>query len=171
MKPTIAVVAVLLALVGCAKAPENKVASVSGDGKTTTSGQPEKKGDGKIDEKQMLEFTKCMREHGVDMPDPESKDGGGVAIRIDGNVDEETMKKADEACKKFLPNGGEMRKPTPEEQDKMRKQAQCMRDKGYDMPDPDAEQPGALNLPFDDSEKTKKDMKECGFEGMVTRVG
>lgn len=165
MKPTIAVL-VLLVVVGCGSAPTNKVASVSGG--PSSSAPAKDSGDGKLDEKKMLEFAKCMRDNGIDMPDP-SDEGGGVAMRIEGG-DAEAMDKAQEACKQHLPGGGEMRKPTPEEMDKMREQTKCMRDKGYDMPDPDTEKPGALALPFDDSEKTKKDMKDCGFEGAV-RIG
>jgi hypothetical protein len=169
MKTTTALLVLVLMAAGCAKAPENKVASVSGDGKSSSSAPSNTKKDGEFDEQKMLEFAKCMREHGVDMPDPETEEGG-VAIRIDGNVDEETMKKADEACRKHLPNGGEMRKPSPEELDKMRQQAKCMRDKGYDFPDPDADGGKGMALPMDDSEKTQKDMKDCGFEGAV-RIG
>ncbi|TWP50026.1 hypothetical protein FKR81_22640 [Lentzea tibetensis] len=169
MKPTIAVLVLLLA-VGCGSAPKDKVASVSGDGKTTSE-QPKSDGDGKFDEKKMLEFTKCMRDNGVDMPDPET-DKGGVAMRVEED-NAEQMQKATEACKQFLPNGGEMRKPSPEEMDKIREQTKCMREKGYDMPDPDSDEPGALALPFDASEKTDKDMKDCGFkmDGKVTVGG
>ncbi len=63
----------------------------------------------------MLEFAACMREHGVDMPDPDFSGGGGglpapvvlVAASIRGS---ETFQKAQEACQEILedalPGGG-----------------------------------------------------------------
>jgi hypothetical protein len=64
----------------------------------------------------MLAFAKCMREHGVDMPDPEfSGQGGGVRFRAGGpgsGVDPNgaTFRKAEEACGDILedarPGGG-----------------------------------------------------------------
>jgi hypothetical protein len=36
--------------------------------------------------KQMLAFAKCMREHGIDFPDPTFQDGGGVTINIGGEA-------------------------------------------------------------------------------------
>jgi hypothetical protein len=34
-----------------------------------------------------LEHARCMREHGVDMPDPTFGEGGRVQMRLDGGVD------------------------------------------------------------------------------------
>ena len=52
----------------------------------------------------MLAFAKCMREHGVDMPDPEFGNGGGtVMIGGDGIAfDSPTFKAADEACRSIV---------------------------------------------------------------------
>lgn len=156
MKPTIAVLlGLLLALTAC--------------------GSKNQPADAKKDEKgDMVQFAKCMRENGVDMPDP--KEDGGVGITIGGEgdaaLDPEKMKTAHEACKKHLPNGGEFKPPSPEEQDKMRQQAKCMRDRGYNWPDPKFEGGGmvgeAIELPDMEDEKVKQDMKDCGMgEGMV----
>jgi hypothetical protein len=54
----------------------------------------------------MLKFAKCMREHGVDMPDPDFSGGGG-AFRIGpgrGGVDPDDpdFKAAEEACQPIL---------------------------------------------------------------------
>jgi hypothetical protein len=55
------------------------------------------------------DFAKCMREHGIDMPDPE--DGGGALQKGDGpgrfNPDDATFKEAEKACKDKLPNHGD----------------------------------------------------------------
>jgi hypothetical protein len=85
-----------------------------------------------------LKYARCMRENGVDMPDPKFRKGGmtmtgpkGVAP---GKVD-----KADKACRKYL----EAVKP-PEMSEEQQKEfrtaalanARCMREHGIDMPDP-----------------------------------
>ena len=70
----------------------------------------------------MLAFAKCMREHGVDMPDPEfSGQGGGVRFRAGGRgagVDPNgaTFREAEEACGDILedarPAGGRLGRST-----------------------------------------------------------
>jgi hypothetical protein len=53
----------------------------------------------------MLAFAKCMRDHGVDMPDPEFGTSGGPAIQIGGDgiaFDSPTFKAADEACRSIV---------------------------------------------------------------------
>jgi hypothetical protein len=63
---------------------------------------------------QMRQFAKCMRDHGVDMPDPDPNGGGGFGIKKgtgqdEINPDDATFKAANEACKDKLPNGGQLR--------------------------------------------------------------
>jgi hypothetical protein len=121
------------------------VASVNGRSKDTAP----KKGSGKTDPKQaMLAFAKCMREHGVDMPDPQfSDDGRGGAFTINGPsgggpADTAKTDAANKACQPLMDdavrNGPD--KLDPEQEAKMRKQAlafaKCMRKHGVDMPDP-----------------------------------
>jgi hypothetical protein len=91
-----------------------------------------------------LAYARCMREHGVDMPDPQVTTGSGGEVKIDQQggspVSKEAMTKADAACRKLLeaaaPNGKgpEM---SAEDQDKVLAFAKCMREHGIDMPDPD----------------------------------
>ena len=96
----------------------------------------------------MLEFTECMREHGVDLPDPEvaSGPGGGRAFAITNEVngpDEAgAFEAAQEACGDILDDAmGERPQLDPEEEAEMRDNmlafAECMRDHGIDMPDPE----------------------------------
>ena len=61
---------------------------------------------------QMLAFAKCMRDHGVDYPDPKF-DGGAISIQIGGpgsNVDpsSQAFQDAQKACGSTLPGGGPM---------------------------------------------------------------
>lgn len=82
-------------------------------------------------------FAGCMRDNGVDMPDPDAD--GGLAVTSGaveaGTADE--MDEAFEACKEFLPDGGEPVRTSPEDLEAQRAFAKCMRDQGMDMPDPD----------------------------------
>ena len=56
---------------------------------------------------QLLDFSKCMRDHGIDFPDPQF-DGGGVRVQMGEGIDptSEAFKDAQEACGDMLPGGG-----------------------------------------------------------------
>ncbi|MEU7164084.1 hypothetical protein AB0A70_05480 [Streptomyces morookaense] len=45
-----------------------------------------------------VKFAKCMRENGVDMPDPQMQDGKLTAQRGDTTVDKGKLEKAQKAC-------------------------------------------------------------------------
>lgn len=85
-----------------------------------------------------LEFARCMREHGIDLPDPGSGGASGP-ITIGGNgPDVEKMQDAMEACQRFLGDAvGAPAEIDPEMQDKMLEFAKCMRENGVDFADPD----------------------------------
>ena len=95
-------------------------------------------------EEQALEFSRCMRENGVpDFPDPEIEDGR-IRMQIGGpdgggEIDQEAMEQAMQACEDLAPRGGGnfSEEDRQEMQDAFLEYAQCMRDNGYDMPDPD----------------------------------
>lgn len=52
---------------------------------------------------QALAFARCMREQGIDMPDPEFGEGGRMTQRMERPADEERFREAEEACKEFRP--------------------------------------------------------------------
>ena len=95
-----------------------------------------------------LAFARCMRENGIDMPDPIVSTDGNGGTKIDQRAgpgsntpaSKDTFNKADEACRHFMeaaaPNG---KGPamSAEDQDKVLAFAKCMREHGVDMPDPD----------------------------------
>ncbi|GAB7191922.1 hypothetical protein NUM3379_26300 [Kineococcus sp. NUM-3379] len=83
-----------------------------------------------------LRFARCMRENGVDVPDPEPGTGGRMGIPADGSVDAEAVQEAHEACEEFAPAGTGSGAVDPEVQDRMRDFAKCMRENGVDVPDP-----------------------------------
>jgi hypothetical protein len=87
-----------------------------------------------------LKFARCMREHGIDMPDPKFGPGGNVGIEISGGrAGKLAINRAEEACSKYLEDvrGPEL---SPAQEREFRenalKFARCMREQGIDMPDP-----------------------------------
>lgn len=87
-----------------------------------------------------VEFAQCMRENGVDIPDPEpGEDGFGFQIG-EGGVDpgSEDFQQAQEQCGEILQDAipeGE-RPDSAETEDQLLELTQCLRDEGYDLPDP-----------------------------------
>jgi hypothetical protein len=138
-------------------------------------------------EEAMLEFTECMRDHGVDMPDPQiAGDGGERMITMEGNaMDTENFEEAQEACEPLMAAAvGEIERD-PEREAEMREQmleyAQCMRDHGIDMPDPTFNDNGGVQIgvggdgaEIDDDEFVAAN-EACADDGMFmaapSRVG
>ncbi|WP_144057242.1 hypothetical protein [Micromonospora lupini] len=90
------------------------------------------------DSDRQLAFARCMRENGVDMPDPEP--GGRPNFRFGPDVDQQKVQAAMEKCQDKLPNGGQGPQLNPEQAEQMRALAKCMRENGVpDFPDPDAD--------------------------------
>lgn len=102
-----------------------------------------------------LAFAKCMRENGVDIPDPKPvEDGGMVQLGPGGPgaAGGETFEKAQKACAKYAEDmggaalGGELSEADKEQ---MLQFSRCMREQGIDMPDPDFDGGvGAIDLPI-----------------------
>jgi hypothetical protein len=100
-----------------------------------------------------LKHARCLREHGLDVPDPKFGPGGGIRMemRADG-TDKLKVQRAQEACKKYLEA---VRPPelSPEQQRKFRedalKHARCMREHGIDMPDPTFGKGGRMEMKID----------------------
>jgi len=163
----------LVTACGAAGASGNKVASLSSTAAAPSDQQ--QASDGRSDEDKIRDFTRCMKEHGVDIPEPTGapapKAGGGngsPGIVVQGNgPDKDKIDKANEACRSLLPNGGKPPKLDAQQLDEMRKVAQCMREHGVDMPDPDPNNPGIMVDPSGDGSKKvdpevmKKAAEEC----------
>ena len=97
-----------------------------------------------------LKFSKCMREHGIDMPDPQRVGKGG--IKLSGgkvNFNDPKMKSAQSACQKYMQiGGGETLDPAKRAklQEAALNYARCMRGQGVDMPDPKLAGNGGLTF-------------------------
>jgi hypothetical protein len=167
------VLAFALAACGNPGGNGSKVASISDPAKPSNQ---QNASDNRSDEDKIRDFTKCMREHGVDLPEPSSapkaggggEGGGGGGIVIQGaGPDKEKIDKANEACRPLLPNGGKPPKLDAKQLDEMRKMAQCMREHGVNMPDPDPNNPGMGIGPDSgvDPDAMDKAAKACAPEG------
>jgi hypothetical protein len=125
-----------LALAGCAETggDNNGIATAGGNASASPSAGA---GEELSDDERRLKFAECMRENGIDMPDP-GEGGGGVRIRAGEGTTPEEVDAAMKACKQYAPNGGEPIKLSPEQVEQMRKFAKCMRENGVpEFPDPD----------------------------------
>lgn len=81
-----------------------------------------------------LAYVKCMREHGVQMPDPKPGERGFAVGG--GGESQETIDAAMKACAKDMGGGQAGQGADQATLDMMVKYAQCMRANGWDMPDP-----------------------------------
>ncbi|MFJ2432295.1 hypothetical protein ACIOWM_03695 [Streptomyces anulatus] len=121
----------------------------------------------KTDEDQALEHRKCLREQGMDIPEPKpGQDGMGITID-GGSKGKEEMEKAFKACEDKAVGGGP-KELTQAEKDKMVAFARCMRENGFDMPDPKFDG-GAMQaapaLKQKDMKKFEKANKACESAG------
>jgi hypothetical protein len=127
--------------------PSSKVASVAGAGgaSTTAAGNTATTASKEDQQQALLDFAKCMRDHGVDMPDPRVDSDGGVSMQIGSGggdaPDKSKVDAAQKACQQYLDKAqGTAKTPTPQEQQEMQQKAldfaKCMRDHGINFPDP-----------------------------------
>jgi hypothetical protein len=137
-------VAVSLVLTGCGgNGDSTSVASLT-DATGETSGANGSTGASEEEREQaLLEYAQCMREHGVDMPDPVN---GRLDLRANRG-EEQKVEQAQEACASILEDVA----PPPldeEQQEELQEAAldyaRCMREHGVDMPDPQFEGGGVL---------------------------
>jgi hypothetical protein len=101
-----------------------------------------------------LKHARCMREHGIDVPDPKTGPGGELRLEMRADPgDKLKVQRAEEACRKYLED---VRPPelSPEEERKFReaalKHARCMREHGIDMPDPTFGEGGKVQMQLGD---------------------
>jgi hypothetical protein len=82
-------------------------------------------------------FARCMREHGINIPDPVSGTEDAHHL-LDGHGSEPGWEGALQACQPVLPPGnGEIWTPSEQELEQFVSFAACMRTHGIQMSDPD----------------------------------
>jgi hypothetical protein len=122
-------------------------------------------------EEAFLDFAKCMREHGIDMPDPDTSGGGMVkfraGVRAGADASPEKMEEADKACRPLLGDAGPA-SLSPEQQQEMQDAmvafAGCMRENGIDMPDPQIGNGGGITMKIGDGDGQGIDPQSEEFE-------
>ena len=118
-----------------------------------------------------LKFARCMREHGIDMADPQPGQRG-IRIEQPKGVSPQKMEAADKACHKYL----EAVKPPELSEDEQKEfkeaalaHARCMRENGIaSFPDPTFDENGGAQIRIDrrsginpESQKFQAAQKEC----------
>jgi hypothetical protein len=132
----VGVLALTLAVAACGGGKANGVASLNGSKQPTATTSASSK-----DFKQAaLAYARCMRQHGIDMPDPQFN-GNKVTQQLkrapgSKGPDDPKFKAAQQACQKYMPNGGQLTKPNPQQQQQLLAFARCMRQHGINVPDP-----------------------------------
>lgn len=157
MKARLLLLAVPLLLAGCGEAPATSgVAGVAGG-----TAQPTASVSASVDRGEaQLRFAQCMRENGVDMPDP---DGSGM-VRIQNKKGEgDKTEKAMEKCRPLMKDmvGDKGAAPDPKRLDEMVKFAGCMREQGIDMPDPEPGGGIRLRMPKGGEQKMRAAQEAC----------
>jgi hypothetical protein len=105
-----------------------------------------------------LAYTSCMRDQGIDMPDPQAD--GNMVLKADSGIDpnSEEFKAAQEECGDIMDDAMSKGGPQDNEevQDQMLDFAACMRGQGIDFPDPKVEDGKVLIGPGPSGEKVDK---------------
>jgi hypothetical protein len=147
MRKLMILLACALALSGAAACSKPKTEAPSSAGDTSQDSVEEK----------MRAFAQCMRDHGIEMQDPEvvTDENGGTRTKVqigpgpsgapkgEGGPapNDEVFKKAEQECRPLMPQGGQLGQgPSPQDEEDMRNFSKCMRENGVEnFPDP---QPG-----------------------------
>jgi hypothetical protein len=122
-----AVATAALALGACGSSDDN---GTSGSGKS----QGDKAFEG------ALKFAKCMRDHGIDVPDPQRVGNGGIkqTMKAGPGTDNAKVQAAQKDCQKYMQVGGGRAVSAAEKakvQNAMLDYAKCMWEYGGDMDD------------------------------------
>jgi hypothetical protein len=127
-RPPLAVLVAMLALTLA-------VAACTGSGNPTASSNAS---DNQDRRQRALNFAKCLRQHGIDMPDPQFTADGGIEQRLPAGVSESNPRytAAQRACQ--TPTYGGSKHPTAQQLQQLVRYARCIREQGIDMADPDA---------------------------------
>jgi hypothetical protein len=104
-------------------------------------------------ERAALQHARCMREHGVDVPDPKPGDGGLIRIAPRAGTSPATEARAVKECEKYLkdlPPPKLSQEQKTEMRDAALGHARCMREQGIDFPDPTFSKDGGMTVKVGD---------------------
>lgn len=120
-------------------------------------------------EQARLDFAACMRDQGLDFPDPTVDSAGNISFerpRGDGPPDAEeraARREAFSACGDLLAGTtlGFRGSDRTDLEDRLVEFAACVRDNGYDMPDPDFSNSGPGARPLGEVDRTDPDFRKA----------
>jgi hypothetical protein len=105
---------------------------------------------------QAREHRKCLREHGLDVPEPKPEEEG-QGVGVDGNgMSKEKLEKAMKACQSKAGGSGAGEEMSQADKDKAVKYARCMRKNGFNLPDPKFDDGSTEAMPALRGEQLKK---------------
>ncbi|MDQ4048569.1 MAG: hypothetical protein M3131_04185, partial [Actinomycetota bacterium] len=145
-----------LATVGAAALAGLALAACGGGEEGSSSGA-EGAGDGHGDraalEQAALKHAECMREQGINVPDPKPGEGGIILRGPRGGGDPGSERRAAKECDRYLRDVPPP-KLSDEQKSEMRdgalKHARCMRAQGIDFPDPKVDENGGVTVEVGD---------------------
>ncbi len=141
----------------CSGAEGERVASAGGEDNPASPGATEDSAP--LDEgAQALVFAECMRDNGIDMPDPgPGQQGLADAFRaVAGNYDRATLRRAIAACQNLIPQYGQEEHADDDWQLEL---AECLREQGLEVSD----------NPFEDAHSGAIDVNEFSAAMEVCR--
>jgi hypothetical protein len=131
-------------------------------------------GDRERMEQAALKHAQCMRDHGVDVPDPKPGAGGGMVMVGPGaGGDPAEQRRAIEACAKHMrdvppPRLSEEQKT--EMRDAALAHARCMREHGIDFPDPQFGPDGSITVKIGEGGPNPDDPKMRAAEQACSKL-
>jgi hypothetical protein len=120
-----------------------------------------------------LEYARCMRERGFDVPDPRPGEGGGLLLEQRG-PDTAARRDADKECRKPLEKLDPPELSDEQEQefrDRALEFARCMRGEGVDFPDPTFGEDGRVQMRLEGEDPRQDPRFEEAFEKCGDALG
>jgi hypothetical protein len=105
-----------------------------------------------------VKFAQCMRQHGVNVADPRPGDPG-IRITADKKLDQSQIDAAMSDCRKYSPKK-DINPNDPKVRDQLLKTAQCLREHGVQIADPQPGQGLRVRVNKGDT-KTQQAMEAC----------
>lgn len=133
--------ALALLAAACGGSSDDGVASLEADPGAAAASDA----DERSFEESLLGFTQCLREEGLDVPDPDFDEDGNLRFQPGGgpggdqDIELDDLLAARDACSEFLAGISLARFGIDQTalEDNLLVYAQCMRNNGFDLPDPD----------------------------------
>lgn len=116
------------ALTACGSAASTDAAASKGTTAASAGGNPSDA---------LLAFARCLRDHGIEVPDPRA---GDITLTIPKGVPKDVAARALQACAQYEPHAKAVVND-PAHHDFAVKMASCLRARGIDAPEPVAGQP------------------------------